>query len=222
MSTSVNLVPLVCLHARARAKRRNTWTFLTLGAGVFVLSVWLVSGTASSAVNRASRRLGEAQARQLALNHELADATGARTALIDQLRLLSDMQQEQPWARRLAVLAAEIPPGVVLTQVTVDAQALRSPASSERRSPPARPAPAAERNTSPAVAGPAGRRQSQPLTVQLSGVAVDHDELARLIETLRRSEGWGQVELIRADRRPFLNGLAVAFQLQCESREATP
>ncbi len=209
MSTSVNLVPLVCLHARARAKRRNTWTFLTLGAGVFVLSVWLVSGTASSAVNSASRRLGEAQARQLALNHELADATGARTALIDQLRLLSDLQQEQPWARRLAVLAAEIPPGVVLTQVTVDARALRSPASSER-------------NTSAAVAGPAGRRQSQPLTVQLSGVAVDHDELARLIETLRRSEGWGQVELTRADRRPFLNGLAVAFQLQCESREATP
>jgi Tfp pilus assembly protein PilN len=214
MSTSVNLVPLVCLHARARAKRRNTWTFLTLGAGVFVLSVWLVSGTASSAVKRASRRLGEVQARQLTLNHELADATGARTALIDQLRLLSDMQQEQPWARRLAVLAAGIPPGVVLTQVTVNAQALRSPA--------ARPKPAAERNTSAAVADPAGRRQSQPLTVQVSGVAVDHDELARLIETLRRSEGWGQVELTRADRRPFLNGLAVAFQLQCESREATP
>ena len=52
MSTSVNLVPLDCLHARVRSKRRNTWTILTLGAGVFVLSVWLVSGTASTAVNR--------------------------------------------------------------------------------------------------------------------------------------------------------------------------
>lgn len=222
MSTSVNLVPLDCLHARARSKRRNAWTLLTLGAGVFVLSVWLVSGTASNAVNRAGRRLGEAQKRQVALNRELANARATRTALIDQLGLLSGLQQEQPWARRLAVLAAEIPPGVVLTHVTADAQAARLPGNAQPLAPPARPAPAAERDTSAAVSGPAGRQQGQSLAVQLSGVARDHDELARLIETLRGSEGWGQVELIRAARRPFLNGLGVTFQLQCEGREAAP
>jgi len=219
MSASVNLVPLDCLHARVRSRRRNAWTLLTLGAGVFVLSVWLVSGTASNAVKRAGQRLGEAQTRQTDLNRELANTTAARAALIDQLRLLSGLQREQPWARRLAVLAADIPPGVVLTQVTADVRAPRSTANAEPLAPPARPAPAAQRDAGAAVAA---RRQSQPLTVQLSGVAVDHDELAGLIETLRCIEGWGQVELTRAARRPFLNGLAVAFQLQCESREATP
>jgi Tfp pilus assembly protein PilN len=218
MSTSVNLVPLDCLHARVRSKRRNTWTVLTLGAGVFVLSVWLVSGTASNAVNRVGQHLGETRARQSVLDGELANANASRTALIERLGLLSGLQQEQPWAGRLAVLAARIPPGVVLTHVTAGDQVPRSPAAQPLAS-LVRPAAAGERDASVAAGS---RQRGQSLAVQLSGVAVDHDELARLIEALRGSEGWGQVKLIRAARQPFLNGLAVGFQLQCERRGPTP
>jgi Tfp pilus assembly protein PilN len=230
MNCSVNLVPLDCLHARARGKRRNGWAIVTLGAAAFLLTVWIVSGTASRAVERVGQRLADAQARQLALNRELADTHQRRAQLVDRLRLLCGLQQPQPWPQRLTTLVRESPPGIVLTEVIAANRdprlrgksfrppQLRSPAGAGRREarlPPAR----AERGTAAARPDASGWHG---LDVQLAGVATTHDELTRLIQALQHNEGWSHMELTRAGRQPFLNGLAVGFEIAGQVSDAVP
>ena len=211
MIHSVNLIPLACLRRQARVRRRNVWGLVFSGAVVLVLGLWLIRAHHGGATGRLRGELSEAQARLLALTGHLESSRAERNVLLERLHQLSALRCPQPWAERLATLTRQAPPQVVLSELSARVGPLRSPT------------PSARVPSSPAAAGEALEGKDDgvvPSAVSVAGFAVDHGALIRLIETMHDIEGFGEAELVRAIRKPYRNGFAIAFELQSDRREA--
>lgn len=213
MSCAVNLLPESCHHARRRAFRRNVWTALLLSAGLLAVGSWAVLRATDQAILRLIREFDSVQMKQSELDRHLTLAARLRNELVEQARALSALRQEQPLPAQLLALTDRAPDGVVLTEIrSAPPVAAERPArrpSNTSRAAPTKPSRRAARHEQPA------------LLVHMSGYALDHDELARLIDVLKAVPDWERVELLRATREPYGDGVGLAFRLECRQREAS-
>jgi len=211
--TSVNLLPESCHNARRRVVRRNTWTAVALCAALLVLGTWMALHATNRAMLQLDRDFATAQGKQAELGRQLALATNVRNGLAQRARALSILRQDQRLPQQLLTLAQQAPDGVVFTEI------LAEPAGRPRllTRPPARA-------LSPAAGEPQKDRahdKPAPLVVRMAGYAVNHDELTRLIDALQHIPRWERVELLRAARKPYRTGVALAFRLECWPAEAS-
>jgi hypothetical protein len=229
MTCAVNLLPESCHNARQRAIRRNAWTGIVIAAALLVLGSWPAVRATNRSISRLSGELGSVQAKQSELERQSLRAAIVRSNLLAQGRALTALRQSHPLSARLLQLTELTPSGVVFTEIQgVAPQRELEPA-------PARPAPQMPAKTAnPSASLRAGKQappklqtvlagqDKAPLVVQMTGFAVDHDELTRLIDALEKVPQWGQVKLVRATREPYGNGIALAFQLECRQTEPQP
>ncbi|GAF79460.1 unnamed protein product, partial [marine sediment metagenome] len=190
---------------------------LALTAGVAVATSWLVLRATDQAVDRLTRQFAAAQTRRSELDRQLILATKIRNDLAGRGRALSALRQAHPLPAHLLALTRQAPDGVVFTE-------LRGQPAGDSRQPvqfrakTARLPPANTPNqeaAAPAESIAATSERPPPLVVQMSGYAVDHDELMRLISALQRLPLWEQVVLLSATREPNDNGEVLAFRLEC-------
>jgi Tfp pilus assembly protein PilN len=213
MNASVNLVPQACRIARQRIVRRNRWGAVSLTCALAAASGAFVRYSSSAALEQAGARLTHLQARQADLDRQLAVHLRSRAALLDRARSLSTLRQSLSVPEQLVALAAAAPNGVVLTELRAEAA---PPPATAKPPPPATSAqPRAARAASQPIATPTRR-------IGLNGLALDHERLTQLMESIRRVPLWQNVELLRAAREPLPGGHAIAFRLECQERSAPP
>lgn len=211
MTCSINLVPEVRLHARARVRRRMRW----LVAAGLLASINLLIGLGHLAMYRSvqtsTRELEFVQGQRGDVERRLLTLHAQRDALLEQLERALRARQLQPWPGRLVRLHEIMPEGVFLTTLSL---------ASEDEAPESR----GLRTVRPAGTGavPANETRAGGARVELRGFAVDHPALLQFLQALRELPDWRVVELIRAEREPFGSGAAVAFDLLCQPREGSP
>ncbi len=219
MSCAVNLLPESCHNARRRARRRNAWSVAVVSAGLLVVGTWVAFRATDRTLLWLNRQLASAQSKQCELDRQLTLATRLRNDLTRRARTLAALRQEHLLPEQLLTLTRQAPAGVVFTEITAH------PATGARTA--ARPGSRAFRAVGSRWSPPrstVSHDQSAangPLIVQMSGYAVDHDQLTRLIGVLQRVPQWEQVELLGAAREPYRTGTALAFQLECRPAEVS-
>ena len=214
---SVNLLPESCHNARQRAVRRNRWTVTVLSAALLVVGAWIALGATHQAILGLHRQLVTEQARHAELDRRLLLATRNRDSLVQRANALVGLRQQQcdrPFLpEQLVSLAQLAPEGVVFEEIS------GAPVTHPNEGParPTHPPGANPDAPTPQSPGPVLAVQIKPeaLVVRLSGFALDHQQLARLIEALRHVPQWDDVELLRAAREPYLQSEALAFRLEC-------
>jgi hypothetical protein len=221
MTCAVNLLPESCHNARQRAIRRNAWTGIVVAAGLLVLGSWPAVRATNRTITRLNGELGGVQVKQSELERQSLRAAIVRGGLLAQGRALMALRQSHPLPARLLQLAELTPSGVVFTEISGVALQ-RELESAPARPTPQAPAKTGKKNARPKPQTAFAAQPKAPLVVQMTGFAVDHDELTRLIDALENVPQWGQVTLVRATQEPYGNGLAVAFQLECRPAEAQP
>ena len=207
MSCSVNLVPTARLTARTRARRRNTWCAVCCGTAVLLLTAWGLQRIAASALEQLAEDVRTREAQRVDVQRRLVAADSQRQVLLNRLETIAAARRPQPWAHRLVDLTRDVPAGIFFTtvQITPDEEAAKAAAKAAKSTRTAAAAPPVERDTEQAV--------------RLLGYALDHATLLELVNTLQSAPGWTRVELVRAAREPYGGGLAVAFELDCRTRE---
>lgn len=214
MTCAVNLLPESCRNARHRAVRRTVWTVATTTAGALVVCAWVVGQATDQALARRQAELKTVQSRQSELDHQLMLATITRNDLARQARALLSLRQEQVFPQQLLDLSSRAPEGIVLTEISAEARR-RTQRSPSHRAPPSGPSEDSTQHGQVRLAR----------LIHLSGFAVEHSQLTRLIDVLQSAEHgqrWGEVELLRAAREPFGGRPALAFQLECRRAEGLP
>lgn len=194
MRCAVNLLPISCRHAHTRAARRRVWTAACAMMAAALIGIWGVLGASDAAVDRARQRLLASQMAHTDIERQLAVAAGRRTELLERARTLAALERAHPLPGDVAVLSAAAPEGIVLTELIVRNG---SAAPAGRQPPSARP-------TSDA-----------PFTLEMSGFAVSHEEVTRLIAAVRAAGAFGEIELIQASREPLHDAEVIAFKLGC-------
>jgi hypothetical protein len=221
---AVNLLPEACHNARRRAVRRNGWTVVGLTAGLLVVGAWIALGATNHVILGLHRQLVAEEAKHAELDRQLMVATTHRDQLVKRAQALAALRQQHYDCPRipeqLLALARLAPDGVVFTDIS----GTRTSRNAEGPAPSARPRSATPVTGSPA-AEPAkaarARPGAEPLSVRLSGYALDHQQLARLIEALRQVPQWEEPELLRAAREPYHRSEALAFRIECRQTGQT-
>jgi len=213
MTCSVNLIPGARVHARIRGRRRRLW-LVTCGLAVVLLATgWGVERTASESVTRLSESVKGLEAQQAEVQRRLVLASAQCAQLLAQLETIGAATRPQPWPRRMLKLLQAAPEGIRLTSLNVEPSA---PDNARRAAPP----PVA----APGVASPtaAGGTIVEKRSVRLEGLAADHGALIQFLHQLQGLPGWERVELVRAKQESRADGTAVAFELDCCTREDQP
>jgi len=213
MRCSVNLLPAVHLHARARARRRAGWVTLCAACGALVAGGWVVQHLAGRALARLASRAGELDARTAEVQRRLVAAHTERGELLARLETVAQARRPQPWPPRLLQLTQTAPEGVFFTHFSATSTDAHTPNPGV----PARAVPSPQ-------AGSTGPGERAPLVqaVRIMGYAVDHAALIQLLNTLQNQRDWQQVELVRATLEPYQSRLAVAFEFDCRTQEGVP
>lgn len=216
MTCSVNLIPGARVHARIRGRRRRLW-LLTCGLGVVLVATgWGVERTASESVTRLSESVKGLEAQQAEVQRQLVLASTQRTQLLAQLETIGAATRPQPWPRRMLKLMQAAPEGIRLTSLNVEPS---GPDNARRAAPPPGAAPAVASGASPTAAG---GTTVEKRSVRLEGFAADHGALIQFLHQLQGLPGWERVELVRAKQESRADGTAVAFELDCCTREDQP
>jgi len=184
------------------------WASVAFVAAIAAVATWLAERSSLRTVTELQNKLNALRAEQQAVQRQLQTGQDELNTLSSQLQILSAMQRPQYWAHRLATLAEHAPASVVFTKLVVG-QTASSPRPASRNRPQGKSARGGTKS--------ADNRQLLP--IQIHGFAADHTALIRLVEVMQRTGGWENVELIRAIRKPYLAGTAIAFELHCYSRE---
>ncbi|HPM25045.1 MAG TPA: PilN domain-containing protein [Phycisphaerae bacterium] len=213
MTCSVNLIPGARVHARIRGRRRRLW-LVTCGLAVVLLATgWGVERTASESVTRLSESVKGLEAQQAEVQRRLVLASAQCAQLLAQLETIGAATRPQPWPRRMLKLLQAAPEGIRLTSLNVEPSA---PDNARRAAPPP---VAASGVASPAAAG---GTIVEKRSVRLEGLAADHGALIQFLHQLQGLPGWERVELVRAKQESRADGTAVAFELDCCTREDQP
>lgn len=218
MSCSVNLVPVARLQARARLRRRASWV-VACGIGVTgCASGWGLLYAARASVARAVASVHGIEVQCADVQRRIVAAGAQRDRLIERVNTLAAARRAQPWPARLVTLARETPDGVFLTGIQVEPIAAAVPTNMPE---PPRAAPSAAKSPTP-QADPVPSAPVELRSVRLLGYAIDHAALLQFHNVVQRLPGLQQVELVRAVQEPFGATQAVAFEMDCRTREDTP
>lgn len=216
MTCSVNLIPGARVHARIRNRRRRLW-LVTCGLAVVLLATgWGVERTASESVTRLSESVKGLEAQRAEVQRRLVLESTQRTQLLAQLETIGAATRPQPWPRRMLELMQAAPEGIQLTSLNVEPSV---PDNTRRAAPPPGAAPALASGANTAAAGGAAVEKR---AVRLEGLAADHGALIQFLHQMQGLPGWERVELVRAKQESHADGTAVAFELDCCTREDQP
>lgn len=210
MSCSVNLVPTQRLTQRRRARRCTSWTVACLAAGLAVAAGWAVQQMGAGAVAHLRQRVQSTEQERARLQRELTLADVQRGALLTRLEAVTAARRPQPWPQRLVSLTREAPPAVFLTDLTMGQP---GQAGAPNR------AQTGALGTSRARERRGGQLPEGLQRVEMLGFALDHGALLQFVNTLQGLPGWEQVELVKASLGPYRSGEAIAFELDCRTRE---
>jgi Tfp pilus assembly protein PilN len=167
-----------------------------------VLGAWLVRSAVADGFGRLQARVEELEGQRFVLESQMQAAGNEQRRLVEAVRALDRLRPEQPWPARLAKLAATAPEGIVLSELAVEGRRLEARAGN--------PAPATAERQAPTPRREAAGGQD----VRIRGMALDHGDVARLVDALRGVPDWSQVEIVNALRQGAGQGRAVAFELR--------
>jgi Tfp pilus assembly protein PilN len=172
----VNLLPPEILEA-ARFRR---FQLAMVAAGVGAVAVVAALGvSAHQSVGSATNDLAQAKSTQASLQSQLNGLQSVRDVYnqvaAKKLMLTQAMGPEIRWSYYLTDLSLKVPDHVWLTQIT----------ASETTATSAAPAPASAASAASAALAPAGVG-----TVQFSGIAFEHDDVATWLDTLAKERGY--------------------------------
>lgn len=207
----VNLIPTPRREAHRLHRRAQLWLafWVTTAAVAVVLAIFMHSvrftrqgGDTPEQLARAQVRANEMTIRVASVNHELAQA---RTRLAAG-RVLSDRPD---WSTLLVAVSKRLGPENVLSTFKLSRVAAVTPAPSA--------APMAG-----AGAGAGGTAQSSVpshYVVELGGVGRTQAAVSRFVLGLQEMGLFEEVRFLRSSRAPFMNGEAIAFEVECHISE---
>lgn len=204
MTPNVNLLPAECLLARRRALRVGAWAGVWSAGLLVVAGAWLVRTATIDAAERIAERLQAASGQRLVLEKQIKAVTEDRQLLINRLQALAALRPPQVWPARMATLARLAPDGVVLSYL-----ASEESTTAATPAPPGPPKPDAATNRTPAA-------KLTRRAIQLRGLALAQDDVARLIDNLRAEADWARVELVRTTWQQIGLASAVSFEIKCD------
>jgi len=210
MSCSVNLIPDTLARARLRGQRRKIWIGICSAAAVLLFIGWSVERAAAVSLRKTSESLSALEAQHAEVNQALAAVDAECAALLEQLQTVATARRPQPWPGRLVAMSGTAPGGVFLTRIRVSAP------DESRASPRGVSFISADATSDEDDARPVASQ-----AVQLFGYAADHEVLIQWLNAVQELPGWQEVELVRATLEPYGHGLAVAFELDCETVEGS-
>ena len=209
MTPDVNLVPEACRLAARRAGRLRGWVVVLLLAGLGVVLLHLHGQKRHWQLEDLNRRLRQVGLAQQELERELNVAARQRRELIERAREQLELNQGWPVLRELARLYEALPPGAVLSRVSVRREYETPPGGSARRPAP-RPRPASKKPRTPE------ERKALRLRMEIHGYAESFAALSDLIRVFERIEGWQQVRLLRASREELRSSRLVGFSIEVQ------
>ena len=201
MTPAIDLIPARVHVARRRRDRRQIYV------AVVLMTVFVLGATGLQAVRRAHqvRRLVVQADKLRAETDVLKRESAALTAELEQTRRILQeaerLRQGHRWSRLLSFLAERVPDSVLLVLVATD------PSEPGRARVPSRGADAYE-------SGP-GAGDSGPRAIAIRGYAMEHQDQAAFLGSLKEQQVFDSVSLLHSKREPFLNGEGIAFTLTC-------
>jgi len=190
MTVSVNLLPASYRRRRERMRRVGLWALVLLAAVTAEAGAWLVLRGREQAVRQLYSGTESLRRRSASLRQQLARAEATRGYLERRLALVASMKGRLVWSRILERLAATVPEGIMLTKLATipTAPAAASPPS------PVSLLQALGADKKP----PPETDNDDPEGLVMTGLATDHQELARLIGMLNTCGLFSRVQLVHA------------------------
>lgn len=202
----VNLIPTPRREAHRLHRRAQLWLafWVTTAAVAVVLAVFMHSirftrqeGTPDE-LARAQVRANEMTIRAASVNHELSQA---RTRLAAG-RVLSERPD---WSTLLVAVSKRLGPENVLSTLKLSRVAAVAP-------------PAGAVATTGGGAGSEGTPQSHSsphYIIELGGIGRTQASVSRFVLGLQEMGLFEEVRFLRSSRAPFMNGEAIAFEVEC-------
>jgi len=220
MSIAVNLLPAACAFVRVRSRRLRGWCAAGALSVLIFAGAWLFRVGAGRAADRMSERVVYLETRQADVQRHLALVFRDRNQILNRVRHLAALNQEEPLPAQLVELARAIPEGVFLTEFqgrsTAQASATLAP-SPAAAAPPGAKAPARPAKNAPPRPDPVPVR-----TATVSGYALTHADVTQMIELIRRVHAFDRVELQKSSAERFRDVDAIAFRIECQQTEGAP
>ena len=201
MTPAIDLIPARVHATRHRRDRRRLYV------AVVLITVLVLGATGLNAMRRAHRvrRLVVQSDKLRAETDVLKRESAALTAELAQTRRILQeaerLRQGHRWSRLLSFLAERVPDSVLLVLVATD------PSEPGRARLPSGGADAYE-------SGP-GSGDSGPRAIAIRGYAMEHQDQAAFLGSLKEQQVFDSVSLLHSKREPFLNGEGIAFTLTC-------
>ena len=191
-------------HA-ARARRRvAVWRSTAAAAVVGLLIAGVLGGLWRTRRLQAERDATVARAAALAtLDAQVAALETARAAADGRAAVLAGLHLRTPPSRLLADLAAALPDGVTLTDLTLARRPVPPP---DRAAKKAAEKLAEDDPVAADAAALARRRRGERLELRLTGTAPDDAAVARLLASAAAAGSFDAVELLFTDRAPDRRG----------------
>jgi hypothetical protein len=199
--TRVNLIPALRLEKRSRLNRLRTWAaalgiYGALLGGAY--AACLAFGDDDGKVvlekmRQSTERFRKAGKEIHCLRVSLAEAS-------NQIAAARSLAQSPDWSLLLAMVAKNLNDDVVLERCSL------APVDTGPDDKPSAP---------PAGAARAGEVLYQRYLLDLSGFAQTQTGVSQFVLRLEKSRLFDGVRLIGTQRRPFMDGQAVSFRIEC-------
>lgn len=205
MTVKVNFLPRAYRLRCRRSHRIRRWVVVC--AAVLVgqgLSAHFLRIMASD-VRETRLRLVLMEKDVQEMNVQLARLSAQQRDLSRRAQLVDRLGRKHHWSEVLRELAGHLPSTVMLTDLQTDppkGQAAQTVTATGARSLGPRPVEAPRSD------------QGVATGFLLSGVATDHESIARFMRALNAEERWGRCQLEATSRKPFMDGEAVSFTIR--------
>jgi hypothetical protein len=202
---SVNLIPAKHLVARGRRLRARAW-----GVGLCVYAAALAAACVGAKIvwagdgGRTASDLETARSATNKANTALAQAS-KRLADAQRTQKLIKFVRDQPdWSILLALIGKRLGDETVLREVRLE---------------PVKSTPTGSSGSSSAAAS--ASTSTERFTLHLRGFGKTQSSVSAFVSAMEKVELFDHVKLLRTTREPFLNGMAVTFEIECSLGEGT-
>ncbi len=198
MNARVNLLPPELQRRRRQRHRRRLWTTLCAGMIAVQVGAFLVADVRAREVRLQKMRADRLTA-SLTQESTERDALRAKAETIaGELRTAERFREKHHWSRWFASLGLIVPSQVVLTEVKTE--------------------PARFAAGTALVSAGTGPKMDDPgiRIIRISGAAMEHQGLIRLLEEMNGTRVFQSVTLEQARRERVDGREAIAFTLVCQ------
>jgi hypothetical protein len=202
---SVNLIPAKHLVARGRRQRARAW-----GVGLCFYAAALVVACVGVRIawagdgGRTASDLETARAATNTAHAALAQATKRLGDAQRTQKLIKFVRDQPDWSILLALIGKRLGDETVLREVRLEPVKIAPIVPAASSSSAAAPVPSTER-----------------FTLYLRGFGKTQSSVSAFVSSMEKVELFDHVKLLRTTREPFLNGMAVTFEIECSLGEGT-